>query len=204
MTEEEELELPAPIVPGVARALSPLVRRIALDIDGVAGPNTYLIGIDEIAVIDPGPDIAHHLDSIAGCGGDRIRWILSTGTGDQGGIKGLHARTGALVVTVGDVGPADADEKVGDDHTILGTEFRLTAMVMPGISDPRACFMLEEERVLFAGDYFVEDMTSAVADPATLTDTLAVLRRKRLRAVAPGDGHLIENAAKRIDLLAKS
>jgi hypothetical protein len=179
---DDTVDLPTPIVPGVARALSPLVRRIAVDLDGEAGPNTYLIGIDEIAVIDPGPDDDRHLDAIAGCGGDRIRWILSTGTGDQGGIKGLHARTGALVVTVGDVGPADADEKVGDDHTILGTEFRLVTMLPPAPGAERALFLLEEERVLFAGDV-IDDFGH---------DLLADRRLKRLRAVAPAEGQLIE------------
>ena len=48
---EEELDAgPEPIVPGVARALSPLVRRIlALNPGPLTsfGTNTYLIGIDE-------------------------------------------------------------------------------------------------------------------------------------------------------------
>ncbi|MDZ7679485.1 MAG: hypothetical protein U5K29_13160 [Acidimicrobiales bacterium] len=178
---DDTVDLPTPIVPGVARALSPLVRRIAVDLDGTAGPNTYLIGIDEIAVIDPGPDLDQHLDAIAGCGGDRIRWILTTGTGDQAGIKGLRARTDALVLTVDGIGPADADEMVGEDHTILGTEFRLVTMPAPG-GEPRAMFLLEEERVLFGGD--------AVA--ALDEELLADRRLKRLRAVAPAEGQLIE------------
>jgi len=44
------------------------------------GTNTYLVGIDEVAVIDPGPDDASHIDTVAACGGDRIRWILTTHT----------------------------------------------------------------------------------------------------------------------------
>ena len=50
-----------PIVPGVASALSPLVRRIVANNPGLMtgpGTNTYLVGIDEIVVIDPGPDDA--------------------------------------------------------------------------------------------------------------------------------------------------
>ncbi|MGY6499836.1 MAG: hypothetical protein ACXIVQ_02915 [Acidimicrobiales bacterium] len=178
---DDTIDLPAPIVPGVARALSPLVRRIALDVGGQAGPNTYLVGIDEIAIIDPGPDAAHHLDAIAGCGGDRIMWILSTGAVDAAGAVELGRRTGAEVLE-----PADG-------LNVLGTEFRLTAMALPTMGDPRIAYFLEEERVLFAGDYFAEDMSSTAADPTGFTDTLAGLRRKRLRAVAPSAGHLIEN-----------
>ena len=83
MSDDTEAPGPRPIVPGVASALSPLVRRIVADNPGpMTGPgtNTYLVGIDEIVVIDPGPDDASHLDAIAGCGGDRIRWIACTHT----------------------------------------------------------------------------------------------------------------------------
>ncbi|HYV59407.1 MAG TPA: MBL fold metallo-hydrolase, partial [Acidimicrobiia bacterium] len=47
------------MTPGVPSALSPLVRRIVAPNPGpLTGPgtNTYLVGIDEVAVIDPGPD----------------------------------------------------------------------------------------------------------------------------------------------------
>ena len=65
MSEAEEAPAPKPLVYGVASALSPMVRRIVATNPGkMTGPgtNTYLVGIDEIAVIDPGPDDAAHLD----------------------------------------------------------------------------------------------------------------------------------------------
>ena len=69
---EEPVPLP-PITPGVARALSPLVRRIAAAGDGdEPGLNTYLVGIDEIVIVDPGPMDDQHLEVLCGCGGDRI------------------------------------------------------------------------------------------------------------------------------------
>ena len=49
------------LTPDVPSALSPLVRRIVAPNPGpMTGPgtNTYLVGIDEVAVIDPGPDDA--------------------------------------------------------------------------------------------------------------------------------------------------
>ena len=94
---------PEVLVPGVARALSPLVRRIVAPNPGMMtgpGTNTYLVGIDEIAVIDPGPDDASHLDAVTGCGGDRIRWILCTHThpDHSPGAAALKAATGAEVL----------------------------------------------------------------------------------------------------------
>ena len=84
--EPQEDPGPELIVPGVARALSPLVRRILALNPGPRtgiGTNTYLIGIDEIVVVDPGPEDASHLDSVAGCGGDLVKWITWTQTGDE-------------------------------------------------------------------------------------------------------------------------
>ena len=67
------------MTPEVPSALSPLVRRIvAANPSHMTGPgtNTYLVGIDEVAVIDPGPDIAKHVerdrrrvDAASACGG---------------------------------------------------------------------------------------------------------------------------------------
>ena len=74
----------ADLSPGVASALSPLVRRIVAPNPGVMtgpGTNTYLIGIDEVAVIDPGPDVASHVESIVGAAmRERIRWVILTHT----------------------------------------------------------------------------------------------------------------------------
>ena len=93
-------------MPGVPRAISPMVRRILAPNPGVftgPGTNTYLVGIDEVVVIDPGPDLeddTSHLDAIVGCGSDRIRWIVCTHThpDHSPGAAALKERTGAEVL----------------------------------------------------------------------------------------------------------
>lgn len=192
INEEAEVERP-PIVPGVARALSPLVRRIAADLDGEAGPNTYLVGIDEIVVVDPGPTNGTHLDAIAGCGGDRIRWIVTTGSNDASGANKLSKMTGAVVLEVEGVGRGLKDSQPMDlGDAILGTEFKLSVLAAPGFIEPRVCFFLEEERVVFSGDYLDTPHRSRVQVASEYQDMLASLRRKRLRGIAPLQGHLIE------------
>src|SRR5918999_3239767 len=91
------------LIRGVPRALSPLVRRILAPNPGVMtgpGTNTYLVGIDEVAVIDPGPEDEEHLRAILGCGGDRIRWVLCTHTHPDHSTlaRTLAERTGADVL----------------------------------------------------------------------------------------------------------
>lgn len=191
--EATEVEGPPPIVPGVARALSPLVRRIAAKVDGEAGANTYLVGIDEIVVVDPGPSDGEHLDAIAGCGGDRIRWIVTTGANDASGANTLSKMTGAAVLNVDGVGQGlKHSQSLEVGEAILGTEFKLSVLEAPGLAVPRVCFFLEEERVVFSGDYLDILSPQPIEVSNDFYQAVAELRRKRLRGIAPLRGQMIE------------
>ena len=190
----------ADLSPGVASAISPLVRRIVAPNSGPltgAGTNTYLIGVDEIVVVDPGPAIAGHVDAIVGCGGDRIRWIAVTHAHDDhsAAAASLADRTGAELLAFG---------TVEDGFELEATEFRLLAMHTPGQSPDHLCFLLEEERMLFSGDTVIDGSTVTIAPPGgDMVAYLASLerltsRRLRLRTIAPGHGHLIEDPAARL------
>jgi glyoxylase-like metal-dependent hydrolase (beta-lactamase superfamily II) len=205
---DQEPAPPPPLVPGVARALSPLVRRIVAPNPGkMTGPgtNTYLVGIDEIAVIDPGPDTAEHLDAISGCGGDRIRWIVCTHThpDHSPGAAGLKERTGAEVMAWDARDGLEVDRKLRDGALIEATEFRLQAIHTPGHASNHLCFLLEEERMLFSGDHIMQGSTVVISPPdgnmAVYLESLAKVRALRLRSIAPGHGHLIEDPRPYID-----
>lgn len=196
------------LIPGVARALSPLVRRIVAPNPGMMtgpGTNTYLVGVDEIAVIDPGPDIAEHLDTVAGCGGDRIRWILCTHTHSDHspGAAGLKERTGAEVLAFASRDGLEVDRTLHDGEVLEGTEFRLTAVHTPGHASNHLCFQLEQEHVLFSGDHIMEGSTVVIAPPdgdmAAYLSQLERLRAMRIKAIAPGHGQLITAPRAKID-----
>ena len=207
-SDADEAPAPPPLVPGVARALSPLVRRIVAPNPGKmtgAGTNTYLVGIDEIAVIDPGPDDASHLDAVAGCGGDRIRWILCTHThpDHSPGAAALREVTGARVLAFGNRDGLKVDSRIGQGDQVEATEFRLTAHHTPGHASNHLCYFLEEERMLFSGDHIMQGSTVVISPPdgdmARYLDSLAKVRQLRLRSIAPGHGHLIEDPKSLID-----
>ena len=207
--DTDDVPLP-PLIRGVASALSPLVRRIVADNPGpMTGPgtNTYLVGIDEIVVIDPGPDDPAHLDAIAGCGGDRIRWIACTHTHQDHspGVAGLKELTGAQVVAFDSRDGLVVDRALGDGDLIEATEFVLRAIHTPGHASNHLCFLLEQERLLFSGDHIMEGSTVVIRPPdgdmALYVAQLERLKalRPRLRSIAPGHGHLIDQPAAKID-----
>lgn len=199
--ETVEDEGPKPIVHEVASALSPYIRRVVADNPGAMtgpGTNTYLVGVDEIVVIDPGPDTDAHLDAVAGCGGDRIRWIVLTHThpDHSPGAAALRDRTGAEICAFDDRDDVPVDRFLADDDFIEATEFRIRVMHTPGHASNHLCYFLEEERTLFTGDHIMQGSTVVIAPPdGDMAQYLASLERvraiKRLKAIAPGHGHLI-------------
>jgi glyoxylase-like metal-dependent hydrolase (beta-lactamase superfamily II) len=198
-TDDDE---PHPLVTGVASALSPLVRRILAPNPGMMtgpGTNTYLVGVDEVAVIDPGPDDAGHIDAILGCGGDRIRWILCTHThiDHWPAAVAVAERTGAEILAFDSRDGLEVSRGLADGDTVDATEFRLRAVHTPGHASNHLCYLLEEERMLLTGDHIMQGSTVVISPPdgdmaAYLTSLRSLLTiRPPLRSLAPAHGHLI-------------
>jgi glyoxylase-like metal-dependent hydrolase (beta-lactamase superfamily II) len=199
------------MTPEVPSALSPLVRRIvAGNPSHMTGPgtNTYLVGIDEVAVIDPGPDIAKHVSAIVGASmKERVRWVLLTHThpDHSPATARLVKATGAEVLAFTKRDPdLKVDRTITDGDTIDGTEFRLEVLHTPGHAPNHLCFFLDEERILFTGDTILGDMYSVVSpktggDMAKYLATLERLKKMRLSKIAPGHGDVIEEPKARID-----
>lgn len=170
---------------GSVEELSPLVRRLLAPNPSpftYSGTQTYIVGRGEVAVIDPGPDIAAHLDALsARLAGERVTAILCTHThrDHSPASRPLAAATGAQIVgcaplSIDDDGPrADAafdpdyapDRVLADGETIEGPGWTLEAVATPGHTSNHLCFALREEKALFTGDHVMGWSTTVVSPP---------------------------------------
>lgn len=185
------------------------VRRILAPNPGVytgPGTNTYLIGTEDIAVIDPGPDDhEEHLDRVAEAGNGRIRWILVTHThiDHSPGAKGLKERTGATVLGYDERDGFVPDRTLGDGDAIEGTGFRLEAIHTPGHASNHLCYALAGRRLIFSGDHIMAGSTVVIAPPdgdmRAYLDALRKLKELDHFAVAPGHGPFIEDGHAKVD-----
>lgn len=177
-------DIPKPYA--VAEQVGPLVRRVLARNPSpftYTGTQTYLVGdAGEVAVIDPGPDEAEHLDALLTAIGDAaVAAICCTHThrDHSPAAAPLAARTGAPIVgcaplALDDDGPrADAAFDTGysphrvlaDGEAITGPDWTLRAVATPGHTSNHLCFALEEAGALFTGDHVMGWSTSVVSPP---------------------------------------
>lgn len=207
------------IVAGDLVTLSPLVRRLTAPNAGVmtgAGTNTYIVGNDALAVVDPGPDDNEHIARIlAACGGKdsgRLQWILVTHThrDHSPAAKPLAELTGAKLLgncLQEDDGNQDLsfhpDQQFSDRQQLITAEFSLQAILTPGHVDNHVCFWLPEEQLLFTGDHIMQGSTVVIIPPAgdmkTYMESLEKLLTLPLRFLAPAHGLLIDEPKQEIE-----
>ena len=201
---------------GVPFRLNTRVRRLVAPNPGkMTGPgtNTYLLGNDEVAVLDPGPAIPEHIDAILAAGEDKIRWVVCTHThpDHSPAWQGVAAATGAEVI-----GALPADDMFQDDtfkpatelqhDDVLQTpEFTLRAVHTPGHVSNHFCFFLEEEKMLFAGDHIMNGSTVVIVPPGgnmkAYIESLQLLLQYPLELIAPGHGEVMKEPAKIVEWL---
>lgn len=196
------------IIPGLVTRVNDLVVRVTAPNPGVMtgpGTNSYIIGRDDLALIDPGPESASHLSVLLEAVQDRLRWILCTHThlDHSPGALALRAATGAEVFgfpTTPDDGRQDRtfvpDQVLGDGDIVDCGYFSLCAVHTPGHASNHLCYLLEEQRLLFTGDHVMQGSTVVISPPdgdmAAYLGSLERLILLPLAALAPGHGHIIE------------
>lgn len=194
--------------------LSPLVRRITAGNSSVftgPGTNTYLVGKEEITVIDPGPAMPEHIENIAKACGDDIKQILVTHThpDHSPGAKLLHQRTAAPVMGMYALHKQTQDKTfkankvLEDGDEIREIEYTLKAIHTPGHASNHLCYLLEEEKMIFTGDHIMEGSTVVIGPPdgnmKHYIDSLEKLKQFDISLIAPGHGNLMKDPKSVVD-----
>ncbi len=179
------------------------------------GTQTYLVGVDELVVIDPGPDLPEHVEAIvAALDGRPLAAIACTHThrDHSPASRALKQATGAPIIgcaplVLESIGPrADAsfDKAYAPDKILYDGEAiefdggkRLVAVATPGHTSNHLCFAFGD--ALFTGDHVMGWSTTVVVPPdgnmGAYMQSLDLLRRRGDRIYYPAHGPAVTKPA---------
>lgn len=196
------------LTPGVPKRLDRLVTRIIAPNPGAMtgpGTNSYLVGTSDLALIDPGPAIASHIETILENAKGRLRWIICTHThlDHSPAAAALKAATGAQLL--GRPAPQGQDATFKPDALLENGQripigetkggVTLRAIHTPGHASNHLCYLLEETRMLFTGDHVMQGSTVVINPPdgnmRAYLASLESLLAEDIAVIAPGHGYLI-------------
>ncbi|RUU61239.1 MBL fold metallo-hydrolase [Mesorhizobium sp. M2C.T.Ca.TU.002.02.1.1] len=178
------------------------------------GTNSYLVGRDTLAVIDPGPEDDAHLETLlTAIAGRPVSHIFVSHTHrDHSPLAArLKELTGAPTLAegphrparplrIGEVNPLDAsadlafvpDVVLADNALTQGDGWAIRTVLTPGHTANHAVFALEGAGTLFSADQVMAWSTSIVAPPdgamADYMSSLDKLLAREDRMLLPGHG----------------
>lgn len=191
---------------GVAKQISPLVRRVVANNPGpftYTGTGVYIIGRGRVAVIDPGPDMPGHLDVLLrALEGETVSHIFVTHAHQDHSpaARPLAAATGAkiyacdtpVIATESEVRMEAGDDlgfqpdcAVHDGEVFEGPGWTIEVVSTPGHTSHHLAYALREENALFPGDHIMGWSTTVISPPdGDMSDYLESLEKIRDRDYA--------------------
>jgi glyoxylase-like metal-dependent hydrolase (beta-lactamase superfamily II) len=192
---------------GRVDALTPLIRRVIAKNPSpfsYVGTGTYIVGHGEVAVIDPGPELADHYQALqAALKGETVSAIVVTHHHiDHSPLAAqLQAETGAPIYGCAVKTQAVDDSEVKteaandlsfhpdvslcDGGRIAGPGWTLKAIPTPGHTSNHICYALLEENACFTGDHIMGWSTTVITPPdGDMTDYMKSLDRIQARGFA--------------------
>lgn len=148
------------------------------------GTGTYVVGNGNVAVIDPGPDLAEHLDALlTALRGETITHLFVTHThrDHSPACRPVQAATGARSYGFGrhGSGKVDAgmqveegadndfvpDVLLADGDVVSGDGWSMECVHTPGHTSNHMCYQLREHKALFSGDHVMGWSTTIISPP---------------------------------------
>lgn len=187
--------------------ISPLIKRITAANGSVftgPGTNTYLVGNEDVTVIDPGPAMEEHIDVILAAS-ENIKQILVTHThpDHSPGTRLLQQKLdvpafGMLTESSKNQDMTFNPERILKDGEILEKEeYSLEVVHTPGHASNHLCFILKEEKFIFTGDHVMSGSTVVIGPPdgsmKQYIDSLNKLKNYDMEKMAPGHGDILDS-----------
>ena len=193
--------------------LNSIVRRITASNSSVftgPGTNTYLIGNNDVSIIDPGPDIIEHIKAIESSSKNINRILLTHTHPDHSpGATLLQKRLNIPIYGLATDSSLEKDEIVNfesyfsDGDLITTEEYRIEIIHTPGHASNHLCYLLQQEQILFTGDHIMEGSTVVIAPPdgnmSDYINSLIKIKNYDVSQIAPGHGEVITNPSEIID-----
>jgi glyoxylase-like metal-dependent hydrolase (beta-lactamase superfamily II) len=194
--------------------------RIAADVQRLVAPNaslmtgpgtnSYVIGDPPMAVLDPGPDDASHLNLLReAVPNPCFIFVTHTHRDHSRGVRALAEATGAPIVGLAPPKDGRQDETCAPTvapandqvFTIGSTELR--AIHTPGHASNHVCYLVEGSGLLFSGDHVLDGVTPVILPPdgdmAAYLESLQRLKTYAPQAIAPGHGRVLTDPIQSID-----
>jgi glyoxylase-like metal-dependent hydrolase (beta-lactamase superfamily II) len=190
------------------------IQRLTADNGGVftgPGTNTYLVGNEEISIIDPGPDLSDHIDDIEKIGMGNISKILITHTHPDHapGAKRLSKRLNLPIYGYSTDSskqrdlPINIDVSLTDQLTIESCDHSIIALHTPGHASNHFCYL--SDGFLFTGDHVMQGSTVVISPPdgnmSEYLNSLELIKSFDIKIILPGHGDPINKPYDEIDAI---
>ena len=196
-----------------------LVKKITAPNPGVftgGGTNTYLVGREDLTLIDPGPNIKEHIDEIIRVGENKIKRILVTHTHTDQSPAALPISKVLDVPMYGRLIDGESswedetfipDVILNDADIIKTDEYTLEVIHTPGHASNHLCFLIKELNCLITGDHIMDGSTVVIGPPdgnmADYLESLNKLFKYKIDCLAPGHGNFMYEPKKVIESIIR-
>jgi glyoxylase-like metal-dependent hydrolase (beta-lactamase superfamily II) len=174
------------------------------------GTNTWVLrdpGARRSVVVDPGPEIAAHLDAVADAAEQVAVVLLTHGHADHSEAARSFAERMGCGVRALDPHHRLGSEGLGDGDVVEVDGFEIHVVGTPGHTSDSLSFVVPSERAVLTGDTVLGRGTTVVAHPdgqlGAYLDSLhrlhALAEAHEVESVWPGHGPVIADALAALD-----
>ena len=180
------------------------------------GTNAYLIGKNDLTLVDPGPANEEHINNIIKIADGKIKRILVTHTHKDHSPAALPISKILNVPMYGRLVDGDSlwedetfipDIIMSDGDAIETSEYSIEAIHTPGHASNHLCFLIPEINCLLTGDHIMDGSTVVIAPPdgdmTKYISSLEKLFNYKIDTFAPGHGSYMNEPEKTIQAIIR-